>query len=84
MSPRSPRSRRNRNKPRSQPRQPDDLHDIETFCAANRISQSYFFTLMREGRGPKIIKLGKRVLISPEAEAAWRRAREAETMQAAE
>ena len=77
------RKRKKRPKQR-QPRQPDHLRDIATFCDRNGISESYYFALKREGRGPKEIKLGKRVLISPESEAAWRREREAETMQAAE
>jgi len=79
-----PKPKKKRNKRPWGPRQPDDLHTIETFCTANRISESYYFALKREGRGPKEIKLGKRVLISPQSEAEWRAAREAETMQAAE
>jgi hypothetical protein len=75
----SPRSKRRRNK-QPQQRQPDQLHDIGTFCAANRISESYYFSLKRAGRGPREIKLGKRTLITPEAERDWRTAMEAETL----
>ena len=59
-------------------RQPNDVHNIESFCDANGISMSHYFVLKRKGKGPREMKVGKRVLITPEAEAAWRRAREAE------
>ena len=75
------RGRRNRNKPGpSQPREPNDLHDIPSFCTANKISQSYYFALKRQGRGPREIKMGRATRITPEAERDWRREREAETM----
>ena len=60
------------------PRQPNDLHTIESFCQANKISVSTYYALKRDGRGPKEMVVNKRRLITPEAEAAWRRAREAE------
>jgi hypothetical protein len=59
-------------------RQPNDVHNIESFCEANGISVSHYFVLKRNGKGPREMKVGKRILITPEAEAAWRRAREAE------
>ena len=50
---------------------------IEQFCAAHGgISQAFFHKLVSEGRGPKLMKVGARTLISVEAAAAWRRARE--------
>ena len=75
-----PKPKKKRNKRPLPPRQPDDLHTRETFCAANRISKSFYFALKREGRGPREIKLGKRILITPGAEADWRAEREAETL----
>jgi hypothetical protein len=60
-------------------RRPGDLHTIPTFCAANGISESFYHKLKRQGRGPREIQLYKRVLISPEAETAWRQEREQET-----
>jgi hypothetical protein len=60
-------------------RQPGDVHDIESFCAANRISVGTYFNLKKQGKGPREMRVGKRVLISPEAEADWRRAREKDT-----
>ena len=53
---------------------------IEQFCAAHGgISQAFFHKLVSEGRGPKLMKVGARTLISVEAAAEWRRAREAAT-----
>ncbi len=50
---------------------------VDQFCEAHHISRAYFYTLMKRGEGPRIMKVGKRRLISVEAAAAWRRAREA-------
>ena len=72
--------RRKRTTRQRAPRQPDHLRDIATFCDRNGISESYYFALKRAGRGPREIKLGKRILITPEAEAEWRAARERETV----
>src|SRR5262245_61474916 len=57
-------------------RQPNDLYTIETFCDANAMSESTYYALKRDGLGPREIKIGKKILISPEAEAEWRRERE--------
>jgi hypothetical protein len=46
------------------------------FCAAHRISTDYYLKLQRKGLGPVIMKVGGRTLISVEAAADWRRARE--------
>jgi hypothetical protein len=53
---------------------------IEQFCAAHGgISHAFFHKLVSEGRGPKLMKVGTRTLISVEAAAEWRREREAAT-----
>jgi hypothetical protein len=57
-------------------RQPNDVHSIESFCRSNGISLTTYFALKRQGKGPREMKVGKRILISPEAEADWRRERE--------
>ena len=49
---------------------------IGEFCAAHRISTDFYFKLARQGLGPTIMKVGGRTLISQEAAADWRRARE--------
>ena len=47
------------------------------------IARSYFYDLLRQGRGPKIVKLGRRTMIRGESAAAWRERMEAETTQPA-
>jgi hypothetical protein len=54
---------------------------IETFCRDHHISKAFFHKLRNEGRGPRLTRIGSRVLITAEAAAAWRAAREAETIQ---
>lgn len=53
-----------------------DAYSIDEFCARNSISRQLFYKLKPQGLMPKTFKLGARVLISREAAAAWRRARE--------
>jgi hypothetical protein len=45
-------------------------------CISHGISWSLFYKLLRIGKGPRVIKCGRRTLISVEAAQAWRRARE--------
>ena len=63
----------------SNDRRPGDCHTIPSFCRSNAISPAKYFELKRDGRGPREIELDRRILITPEAEQEWRRAREAET-----
>jgi len=60
-------------------RRPGDAHNIPSFCLSNNISPSKYRALKRAGKGPREIELNKRIIITPEAEADWRREREAET-----
>lgn len=53
-----------------------DAYSVDEFCARHRISRQLFYRLKPMGLMPVTIKLGTRVLISREAAAAWRRARE--------
>ena len=58
-------------------------YSISEFCRVHGgISQSYFHALVARGKGPKLMKVGARTLISIEAAAEWRRAQEAATAQA--
>ncbi|MCK1497013.1 hypothetical protein [Bradyrhizobium sp. 188] len=59
-----------------------DAFSINEFCARHRISRQLFYKAQQEGLMPVTFKLGTRVLISREAAAAWRRAREAATQAA--
>jgi hypothetical protein len=60
-------------------RRPGDAHTRASFCASNAISESKYFALKRDGKAPREIELDGRIIITPEAEADWRREREAET-----
>jgi hypothetical protein len=64
----------------SRPRKPGDVHTIPSFCESNAISESKYFSLKRQGKGPREIELDKRIIITPEAEADWWAGRDAETM----
>ena len=60
-----------------------DAFSIPTFCHRHGISQAFFFKLQAAGLGPRVMRLGSRVLISKESAAAWRRERELATAQGA-
>ncbi|MGY3496753.1 hypothetical protein [Bradyrhizobium sp. USDA 4502] len=49
---------------------------IKEFCEAHRISPAMYFKLRDAGLGPREMRTGRRVTISFEAAADWRRARE--------
>jgi len=66
---------------RSLNRKPGDAHTQLSFCISNNISESLYYKLKRQGRGPREIELDGRIIITPEAEQDWRRDREAETVE---
>jgi predicted DNA-binding transcriptional regulator AlpA len=49
------------------------IYTVPEFCLQHRISRSLFYKLVKEGHGPRIMKAGKRTLITSEAAEAWRR-----------
>jgi hypothetical protein len=53
-----------------------DAYSVDEFCVRHRISPQLFYKLKPQGLMPVTFKVGARVLISREAAAAWRRARE--------
>jgi hypothetical protein len=53
--------------------------DISAFCKAHNISRGLLYKLLRQGRGPALMKCGRRTLISTEAAAEWRRKLEAKS-----
>ncbi|SDJ91519.1 hypothetical protein SAMN05216338_107313 [Bradyrhizobium sp. Rc2d] len=59
-----------------------DAYSIREFCARHRISSQLFYKLKPLGLMPVTFNVGTRVLVSREAAAAWRRAREAATQTA--
>ena len=50
---------------------------IPEFCRRKNISEPHYFKLRQRGLGPREVRLGRSVRITPEAEAAWDRERAA-------
>jgi hypothetical protein len=63
-------------KPTHQTTDDHDALSVREFCARHRISVQLFYKLKPLGLMPTTFNVGTRVLISKEAAAAWRRARE--------
>jgi hypothetical protein len=51
---------------------------IRGFCEHEKISRSFYFRLRNEGRGPREMRMGRWIRITPEARREWRAARETE------
>ena len=49
------------------------VYSVAAFCAAFGIARSTFYRLLQGGRGPTVIHLGRRTLISVEEADEWRR-----------
>ena len=49
---------------------------VDEFCQGHRISRAGFYNLLKAGQGPRVMRVGGRVLVSVEAAADWRRAME--------
>lgn len=47
-------------------------YSINEFCTLNDISRALFYILTKEGKAPRLMKVGRRTLISTEAAADWR------------
>lgn len=39
-------------------------YSVKQFCQAHTLSRAFLYKLIKEGRGPKTIKVGRRTLIS--------------------
>lgn len=50
---------------------------VAEFCNSFRVSRAKLYQLFNDGTGPRIFRVGKKVLISREAAAEWLAAREA-------
>ena len=56
-----------------------ESYSVTDFCRAHGISRALFYKLLREGCGPRVMKVGRRTLISCEAAEQWRRRMEGAT-----
>lgn len=48
-------------------------YSVADFCAAHGITKVLLYSMLKAGTGPRIMKVGRRTLISIEAAADWRR-----------
>lgn len=46
---------------------------VDQFCIAHGLSKSMFYKLLKAGNAPRIMKVGRRTLISFEAAEEWRK-----------
>jgi predicted DNA-binding transcriptional regulator AlpA len=53
------------------------VYSIKEFCARYDTSRTAFYRLQREGRGPRLMKVGRRTVISHEAAQEWAQSMEA-------
>ena len=51
--------------------QPGGAFGIAKFCQRNDISRALFYKLDAQGKAPRTIKVGRRRLITPDAEREW-------------
>jgi predicted DNA-binding transcriptional regulator AlpA len=58
---------------------PKSAETVPQFCDGHNISRTHFYELIKQGRAPRLMKVGRRTLISAEAAFDWRRRIEAET-----
>jgi excisionase family DNA binding protein len=54
---------------------------VDEFCQSHRISRGTFYNLLKDGRGPAVMKIGAGTRVSEEAAAAWRRRMEGDSSQ---
>jgi len=57
------------------------MFSVSAFCADNGLSRSLFYRLLKDGRAPRVTKIGRRSLIAATAAAEWRAQMERETEQ---
>jgi hypothetical protein len=57
---------------------------VAEFCRAHRMSETHYYELKKNGQGPDEMEVGRRRIVSIEAAARWRKARETAAAEAAE
>jgi hypothetical protein len=51
-------------------------YSVLEFCHLHNIGRATFYRLLQAGKGPRLMRVGKRTLISSESAAEWRRSME--------
>jgi predicted DNA-binding transcriptional regulator AlpA len=49
-----------------------DVYTVPEFCESHGFSRAFFYKLLKEGNGPKLMRLRKRVFITKESAKEWR------------
>jgi predicted DNA-binding transcriptional regulator AlpA len=60
-----------------------DAYSILEFCQRHGLSRSAFYNAVKAQQGPRLMKVGNRVMISRESAEQWRREREIAAPQSA-
>jgi len=47
-------------------------YSVREFCALLGVSRAHFYNILRAGQGPRVMKIGRRTVISSEAVREWR------------
>lgn len=55
------------------------VYTVQQFCDVHQVGRNLFYKMIASGRGPAIMKIGRRTLISRDAAAAWREKIEMQT-----
>ena len=58
-------------------------YSVSEFCREHNISRGLFYNLRRAGRGPRVMKIGRRTLVSHAAAEEWRQSIERTSNQGA-
>lgn len=48
-------------------------YSVNEFCALHGIGRTMFYQMVKDGTAPKVVKVGRRSLITREAAEAWRK-----------
>lgn len=54
-------------------------YSVPEFAEAHGLSRAHFYNLLRDGKAPKVMYVGRRTLVSREAAAEWRKRMESES-----
>lgn len=54
-------------------------YTLAQFMDGHNVSRTHFYRLQKAGLAPRLMRVGRRVLVSAEAAADWRKRMEAET-----